>query len=126
MAKEAFETIKAGLEDAIAYARGDKTRGRVCVPKVEKVDVKAVRERLGLSQNEFSTVFAVGLDALQNWEQGRREPTGPAKVLLQIIEREPAAVSRALLKKRAVVAYKRAAPAGLRAKVGHARRHVSR
>ena len=83
-------------------------------------------ERLGLSQNEFSTVFAVGLDALQNWEQGRREPTGPAKVLLQIIEREPAAVSRALLKKRAVVAYKRAAPAGLRAKVGHARRHVSR
>ena len=126
MTKKAFETIKAGLEDAIAYARGDKTRAKVWVPKMDKVNVKAVRERLGLSQNEFSTVFAVGLDALQNWEQGRRQPTGPARVLLQIIDREPLAVSRALLKKRALVAYRRTTASGLHAKSVHFRRHASR
>jgi putative transcriptional regulator len=126
MTKEAFATIKAGLEDAIAYSRGDKTKAKVWMPKVETVDVKAVRERLGLSQNEFSTVFAVGLDALQNWEQGRRRPTGPARVLLQIIDREPAAVSRALLKKRAIVAYRRPTVHGLRTKSAHLRRHASR
>ena len=114
MAKEAFESIKAGLEDAIAYARGDKTRGRVWAPKVKKVNVRAVRERLGLSQSEFSSVFALGLDTVQNWEQGRRAPTGATRVLLQIIEREPAAVSRALLTKRPAVAYKAAAPARAR------------
>ena len=59
-------------------------------------DVRAVRERLGLSQEAFADRFHLSLRTVQDWEQGRRVPEGPARVLLQIIERDPDAVQRAL------------------------------
>jgi putative transcriptional regulator len=62
----------------------------------QDVDVKAIRTRLGLSQAEFAARFGFKLDALQNWEQGRRRPEGAARAFLRVIEREPAAVRRAL------------------------------
>jgi DNA-binding transcriptional regulator YiaG len=63
----------------------------------ETVDVRGIRQRFGMSQAEFAASFGFGLDAVQNWEQGRRRPEGAARALLTVIEREPEAVRRALV-----------------------------
>ncbi len=96
MTTEAFDTIAAGLVDAIAYAQGDKTRGKAHVVEVPTIDVAATRKKLGLSQDRFATAFGVSPGTIRNWEQGRRHPEGPAKVLLRVIDKEPEAVLRAL------------------------------
>lgn len=96
MTKEAFDTIAAGLADAIAYARGDKSRGKAHVIEVPTIDVAAMRKKLGLSQDRFAAAFGVSPSTVRNWEQGRRHPEGPAKVLLRVIDKEPEAVLRAL------------------------------
>ncbi|MES2706516.1 MAG: NadS family protein [Verrucomicrobiota bacterium] len=59
-------------------------------------DVKAIRERLGLSQSRFAAMIGVSSRTLQNWEQGRREPEGPAKALLRVVDHQPEAVLHAL------------------------------
>ena len=59
------------------------------------VDVRALRERLGLTQEQFALRFAIDLDALQNWEQGRREPEPTVVAYLRVIERDPAAAAKA-------------------------------
>ncbi|MHB8619214.1 MAG: helix-turn-helix domain-containing protein, partial [Chloroflexota bacterium] len=59
-------------------------------------DVRVLRERLGLSQEAFAERFHLSLRTVQDWEQQRRVPEGPARVLLQVIERDPQAVERAL------------------------------
>jgi putative transcriptional regulator len=97
MTRKAFESIMAGFDDAMAYSRGDQSRARthrVAVPK--QVNAKAVRRKLGMSQTRFAASFGVSLRTLQEWEQGRASPEGPARALLTIIEREPEAVRRAL------------------------------
>jgi putative transcriptional regulator len=63
---------------------------------MEPVDVKAIRAKLGMSQEEFAQTFGLNVAALRDWEQQRRMPRGPARTLLRIIDREPAAVRRAL------------------------------
>ncbi|HEV8680420.1 MAG TPA: helix-turn-helix domain-containing protein [Stellaceae bacterium] len=63
---------------------------------MEPVDVKAIRAKLGMSQEAFATAFGLKLASLRDWEQQRRMPRGPARTLLKIIDREPAAVRRAL------------------------------
>lgn len=88
MGKRAFDGIMEGLRDALAHAKGDASRiGRVY--HVHPIDVKAVREKTGLSQREFSAVFRVPLSTLRKWERHEREPTGPARVLLHVIDRNP-------------------------------------
>ena len=67
---------------------------RVHVP--DEIDVRAIRKKLGMSQRQFAASFGFGLDAVQNWEQGRRRPEGAARAFLKVIEREPDAVRRAL------------------------------
>ncbi len=96
MASKAFEILNAGLDDAIAYARGDRSKGKSYRVRVHDVDVKRLRKRLALSQPEFSARFGFSERNVQNWEQGVRKPTGPARTLLQIIEKEPEAAMRAL------------------------------
>lgn len=95
MSKSEFTEIMSGLEDAIAHAKGDGAgvEHQVAVPLL---DVAAVRERLGMTQEEFAATFGVSVATLRNWEQGRRLPRGPARVLLQVIAQEPAAVKRVL------------------------------
>jgi len=91
---KAGESILRGANQALSYAKGAR-RGFVAhVP--EQVDVVAIRTRLGLSQGEFAVRFGFKLDALQNWEQGRRRPDGAARAFLRVIDREPEAVLRAL------------------------------
>jgi len=64
-------------------------------------DVRALRERLGLSQEAFAERFQISLRTIQEWEQRRRVPEGPALTLLRVIERDPKAVQRALARSSA-------------------------
>jgi hypothetical protein len=82
-------------EQALAFARGEAVEGFV-VHEPPTVDVRAIRRKTGLSQARFAARFGFTADAVRNWEQGRRRPEGPARVLLKVIEREPEAVLRAL------------------------------
>jgi putative transcriptional regulator len=61
------------------------------------MDVTNVRKKLGVSQTRFAQIIGVSVDTLQNWEQGRRKPKGPALALLKVAEKDPKAVMRALL-----------------------------
>jgi putative transcriptional regulator len=88
--------IIAGLRDALAHAKGEETGARTHVVRVPVIDVKELRAKLGMSQPEFALKFGFSLGTLRGWEQGRRMPDGPARVLLTIIAREPKAVLRAL------------------------------
>jgi putative transcriptional regulator len=96
VAKRAFDKIKAGLEDAIAIARGeaDPSTYRAHVPS--EIDVRALRKRLNLTQDAFSAAFGIPLATLRDWEQSRRRPEGPARAYLLVIGREPDVVRRAL------------------------------
>lgn len=90
------ELILRGLEQALAVAEGRAKPARVHVVRVPAIDVKALRAKLDMSQEEFARHFALPLANVRNWEQGRTEPTGPARTLLLIIDREPKAALRAI------------------------------
>ena len=89
--------IVEGLEDALEFAQGE-TEGRVAhqVHVPEQVDVKDIRTKLSMTQKEFAERFGFTVFSVRNWEQGRRQPEGPARILLTIIDREPQAALRAL------------------------------
>jgi putative transcriptional regulator len=89
-----FQKLVESVKQMGAIMRGEDIPHRRTV--LTTVDVKALRERLGLTQNEFSGMIGVSIKTLQNWEQGRREPEGPAKALLRVVEKEPQAVLNAL------------------------------
>lgn len=91
----AGDRILGSIEKARRHARGETADGLV-VHVPETMDVRGIRTRMGLSQAAFAARFGFSLDAVQNWEQGRRRPEGAARALLRVIEREPEAVDRAL------------------------------
>lgn len=88
MKKELFEELKQSLREANRIKRGQLKPGRVFHGKPESIIVR-VRGKLGLSQSKFAAILGISADTLQNWEQGRRTPTGPAKVLLRIAAKHP-------------------------------------
>ena len=92
---KAFEEIKSGLEEAIAFASGKDTGAKVHRPK--PIDVKSVRKKLNMTQKAFADYFGVNLRTVQDWEQGRRVPSGPSRNFLFVIDREPEAVRRVLI-----------------------------
>ncbi|WP_152485859.1 helix-turn-helix domain-containing protein [Euryhalocaulis caribicus] len=86
--------IIGGLNEALAFARGEGS-ARVKTLKVpEHVDVRALRQSLDLSQSEFAERFNFQLTAVQNWEQGRRFPNPSAVMLLKVIENAPDLVAK--------------------------------
>ena len=89
----AGEKILRGVRSLRAAVRSG---GDLKVHVPAEVDVKAIRQKLGMSQAQFARSFGFALDAVQNWEQGRRRPEGAARAFLKVIEREPDAVRRAL------------------------------
>ena len=91
-----FDQIKAGLLDAIEHKQGGDFKGRVSEVAVSRVDVVGLRKRLGMSQKRFSETYGFPKSTLQKWEQGTRHPTGAARVLLRVLDREPMAVKKAL------------------------------
>lgn len=94
MDKDLFDDLTASLKEAANIAKGRAFPSRSF--KVLGPDVKGVRERTGLSQNEFALLLRVSVRTLQNWEQNRRQPTGPAAALIRILEKSPETAIRAL------------------------------
>jgi putative transcriptional regulator len=92
--KTQFEQMMDGLNDVEAFLAGEQEGFKAHVP--QDVDVKAIRTRLGMTQARFSDTFGFSLDAIKHWEGGRRTPEAPARTLLTVIDRNPAAVLNAL------------------------------
>ena len=93
---KAANSIRKGLEEAVVYAkgRGAKKGYRVHVPK--HIDVKAIRTKLEMTQQAFAARFGFSINTLRHWEQGKREPEGPTRAYLLVIDRAPNAVQKAL------------------------------
>jgi putative transcriptional regulator len=91
---KAFEEISAGLGDAIKHAKGQGSP--VVVHRPEPIDVKAIREKTGMTQQRFCATFGISLGTLRHWEQGLRSPRGPARVLLKVVDKDPKAVIAAI------------------------------
>ena len=92
---EVAESIIKGMEEALAFAKGEKNGAVVHIP--EEINVRRIRKKLKMSQSVFADYFGVNLRTIQDWEQGRRVPTGAAKNFLFVIDQEPDAVRRALV-----------------------------
>ena len=94
MKKQEFANLVESIRQAGQIRRGEAQPSRVI--ELAPVNVKAVRRRLGKSQSEFARMIGVSISTLQNWEQGRRRPDGPARALLRVAAVHPEAVAAAL------------------------------
>lgn len=90
-----YEELKEGLEEMVAIEKGRKRPVRVH-RYFSSSDIKTLREKAGVSQRDFAAMLGVSLRTLQEWEQGRRTPTGPAMNLLRVYEAHPETVAAAL------------------------------
>jgi putative transcriptional regulator len=95
MKNEDFENLVESVRQAGSIRRGEEQPSRVV--EFAPVDVKAIRQRLGKSQAQFANMIGVSVSTLQNWEQGRRRPEGPARALLRVAAANPEAVASALV-----------------------------
>lgn len=89
-------SIRRGLEQAIAYSKGKATTRDFRVHVPAQVDVRAIRRKQGMTQEEFARQYGFSVDTLRHWEQGKRRPEGPARAYLLVIERAPATVRKVL------------------------------
>ncbi|MCK2127346.1 transcriptional regulator [Thauera aromatica] len=87
-----FDALLESVRDMGRHMRGETVAG-VKVHEFPEPDVKAIRERTGLSQTRFAYLIGVKPKTLQNWEQHRVRPAGPARALLRIVEANPGALS---------------------------------
>ncbi len=92
--KTQFEQMMNGLDEVEVFLAGEQEGFKAHVP--QDVDVKAIRNRLGMTQARFSDTFGFSLDAIKHWEGGRRTPEASARTLLTVIDKNPAAVLTAL------------------------------
>jgi putative transcriptional regulator len=90
MKDELFDELVASVREGGAILRGEVAPSRRF--EIEAPDVKCIRTHYKLSQSEFAALLGISVATLQNWEQGRRSPEGPARVLLQVAARHPDAV----------------------------------
>ena len=94
MNEKEYERLLQGVKQMHEIMQGKRKPSRVFV--FEAPDVREVRERTGLSQGHFATLIGVSKRTLENWEQGRRQPTGPAMALLRIFAADPEHAVKAL------------------------------
>jgi putative transcriptional regulator len=94
MKKQLFDDLVASVREAGAIHRGETKASRTFV--FEPEDVRQIREKLHKSQPEFAQMIGVSVATLQNWEQGRRQPQGPARALLVVASKAPNIVAKAL------------------------------
>lgn len=87
MKNELFDELMSSVQEMDEIVQGEKTAARVTV--FPETEVKLIREKVGLSQSRFALLIGVSKRTLENWEQGRRHPTGPAKTLLRILDADP-------------------------------------
>jgi putative transcriptional regulator len=96
MKKQDFDNLTASIKQAGKIRRGEAKPSRVT--DFPRLDVKAIRQKLGKSQSQFALMIGVSVATLQNWEQGRRRPEGAACALLKVAAHNPEAVEAALAK----------------------------
>jgi putative transcriptional regulator len=89
-----FDELMESVQQMDEIVRGERQPSREFI--VDALQVKEIRKATGLTQAKFATLIDVQLGTLRNWEQGRREPTGPAKALLRAIHNDPEHVINAL------------------------------
>ena len=94
MNKTSFDELMNSVKEMDSIARGHKTPGRTT--RFTDPEVREIREKTGLSQIRFAALIGVSKRTLENWEQGRRQLTGPAKALLRIVDSDPEFALRAL------------------------------
>lgn len=94
MDKEMFNELSESLREGMAILRGEKQASRTF--QIENSDIQKIRSKFDLSQQEFALMLGISVDTLQNWEQGRRQPSGPAKVLLKIASSNPEVLLKTL------------------------------
>jgi putative transcriptional regulator len=98
MKEDTYAKLVASIKEAGEIKAGNRPPSRTY--EIPPPEIRMVRERLDVSQGEFAVMIGVSTRTLQNWEQGRRHPEGPAKALLTIAARNPSAVLDALHGKR--------------------------
>lgn len=96
MDKAMFDELLASVQEMDEIFRGQKPAPKIT--EFPEPEVKLIREKVGLSQSRFAMLIGVSKRTLENWEQGRRHPTGPAKALLKILNADPEHAVRALHK----------------------------
>jgi putative transcriptional regulator len=99
MDKDLFEELIGSIKEAGKIKRGQKKAVRTTRTKTP--DVRKIRMKAGLSQSQFARMIHVSPKTLQNWEQKRRQPNGPAIALLKVVDSEPEVVLKALHQRRA-------------------------
>lgn len=87
MSKKAFDKIAAGLNEALEVARGNAKPSKLHVPP--EINVRGIRQKLDLSQDDFAAEFGFTINQIRDWEQGRTRPQGGARAYLMIIEKNP-------------------------------------
>ncbi len=90
MKEEEFQELAESVRQAKAIMQGKESPSRKFV--VEALDVKEIRSEFQMSQSQFSGLLGISVKTLRNWEQGRRTPRGPARVLLEVAAKHPDAV----------------------------------
>jgi len=95
MDKANFEQLVKGINDMKRHLAGKRVRG-VRTTHVDATDIQSIRKAAKLSQPRFAKLIGVNLRTLQNWEQGRTRPTGPARALLKIVASNPKSAIEAL------------------------------
>jgi putative transcriptional regulator len=95
MTNHAADRIMQGLTEALTHAKGEAAQD-LALHILAQMDVSAIRHRTGLSQAAFSRRIGVSPATLRNWEQGRRSPKGPVRVLLALLDRNPRIVEETL------------------------------
>ncbi len=98
MSKRAFHKIAEGLHEAISIAKGEANASTYRVHVPGKIDVRAIRRRVGMTQSEFAARFGFPLTCVRDWEQGRSRPDSAVRAYLRVIDRNPQAVQEALCK----------------------------
>ena len=94
MKEKDFNKLVESIKQAGQIKRGELEPGRVF--EFAPADIKAIRQKLGKSQSEFALMIGVSVSTLQNWEQGRRRPEGPARALLKVVASHPEVVEESL------------------------------
>ena len=87
MDEKMFDELLDSVREAGQILRGEQTASRTF--SMTSPDVRSIREQVGLPQSRFATLLGVSVDTIRNWERGRRAPTGPARILLSLLEKNP-------------------------------------
>lgn len=90
MKEELFEDLLASIQQGGEILRGESKASREF--NFDNPDVKAIREQYGLTQSKFAELLGISIATLRNWEQGRRRPEGPARILLSVAAKHPEAI----------------------------------